>query len=787
MKSSKYILVDTNILLEYIHDDGKLISEGYNVLYSTITKLRSFVSKTDSTTNNDLNNTIYKIDSTFDKYGSIVLDPLSPDRISDTTSSLQSKNFAPSIPIRYDEIKVHIPVNWTFGDYKGFYIRVWTNNFNDSSQVELSNYYFDITDVEMANKMEYSSNVTFHYQNQWGKYLKIQFPSITKVSDQRRDGVTRPNSINFNLTDGLGLSKTSPVFIDFHFINRIEVVNSRKFFYLEPRITTSVPQTPDFENIGVTVRESSQGDYYEIFGTYNSSLGELVVFLNESYYTGNRYYLEYTVDLYEKNQKIKSQTFLVSEEFNQIIEYRPIIKFSTTTAMIMVTMKIIDNTNKSSIVRRSSIGIIQEDVSKYSRSLSKINLKKALTKDIFNIKNTIQPNTGNDPFGTKPILILDRLPFTVYSSNFDVFTGSENANFLRKIWYGLNKTTVIVYPFDNIIKFNIIESSSGKYQNFDLSVLKDIKLVVKSDKKTLDFSVYRDSDQNVFEDGEIVFKIPFSKYNEVRELNLSGNDIFYIIGVDSAENKIIVYSGVILPFDSERNVNKLESDWISAQRRPDPPRLNPISTENKIKEQVSKIEKDKIKPKSSLKRKSLLFKNTFDNLTKLTNSSISRISQNSALSLNSVPVAAPFVEVEVDNFQSDGNSTWFIKRKSLATLRDGNFSWIQGPVAAYDAYVKKDNTGTKVLPTERTIGDYLTVRAKSESEAKQLALNTVPGLTNARWRKDAWPHFENVIYSTTQNEQLISFNSRLAGGGVGICAVIEDDGRVYYAEKLEEN
>ena len=128
-------------------------------------------------------------------------------------SFLQMRNFATSIPIRYDIIKVHIPVNWTFGDYKGFYLRVYTYNFDNTKVVELSNYFFNITDIEQNYKLEYSSPILVINGKQWGKYIKVQIPATTKVSDQRVLNVTRENSINYNLTDGLGLSKNSPVFI----------------------------------------------------------------------------------------------------------------------------------------------------------------------------------------------------------------------------------------------------------------------------------------------------------------------------------------------------------------------------------------------------------------------------------------------------------------------------------------------------------------------------------------------------------------------------------------------
>jgi hypothetical protein len=790
MKSSKYVIIDQNILLEYIYDDQLLISERYNVLVNSNFGTRTFVSTIGSETNNDLRNTIYKIDSTFDRYGSIVLDPLVPEKIDDSISSIQSKNFAASIPIRYDELRIHLPVNWTFGDYKGCYARVYTYNFDESLQIDLSNYYFDISDVELINKMEYSPNLLLHGQRQWGKYLKVQFPSITKVSDQRRDNITIPNSINSNISNGVGLSKKSPVFIDFHFIQSISIVNGGKFFSLAPRITTLFPQTPDFENIGVMIEESTQGDFYVIYGTYNGSLGEFNIFLNESYYTGNRYYLEYVVDLYERNELIKSQTFLVNEEFNQIIEYRPIIKFSTTTAMIQVTMKIIDNTNGDTITRKSSVGIIQENVSKYSRYLSKINLRKANKIDVTNIKSIIQPKTGDDPLGTRPILILDKLPYTVYSSEFYVYIDKENIEFSGRIWTGLDKAVMNIFPYDNICKFYILESGGGdSYQPYDLTSIQNVKLTIKSDKKTLDFPIYQDSDQNQPEFGEVVFKISQSKYNELRSLNLEGTNLFYINGIDISGNRIIVYSGVFLPFDSPLNTRRLENDWISSQRQPDPPRPRGISEEQRLQNKISELSKEEIKP-SGIKSGSLLFNNKFQNFN-IISSSIKRVPLNlpnqtsQSLTKPGQPKISGLAGQPFNKVLIAGDSkikTWVLKRKSLATLRNFDYSWFEGsPVTVYDIYVKNDNSGSTIKPTSDNISDFKSIRAVTEDEAKQIAFSTISGLNSGNWKKSTYPYFENIIYSPLE---ATAFKVRAEGGGIGNYATIDDQGRIYYLEEI---
>jgi hypothetical protein len=595
MKISKYFNIDADILIEYIYDDSNLIGEPYNILYNTKSNIKCFVSADEirptprgyKQTNNDLYNQLYRIDNIQGRYGKVPLGTLN-NSISESHSFLQIRNFATSIPIRYDIIKVHVPVDYTFSNRKGFHLRIFTYDFDNTKIVELTNFFFNITDIEQNYKLEYSSPIQIINQKQWGKYVKIQIPSITKVSDQRIYNITKENSINYNLTDGLGLSKNSPIFIDFHFIDSIDSVNGNNFFNLSARKTVVVPQTPEFEKLGVKIEESSQGDFFIIYGTYNGNIAEFENFIDESYYSGNRYYAEFQIDLYEKNIKTKSNVFVVNEDFGDEIEYRPILKFTTTTAVIDVTLRLIDNSDGSFIERKSSYGMLQGggskmgsepndrlntangsgggvDISKYSKNSTKINLKNSKKQEVFNIKSTILPNTGNDPFGTKPILTLKKLPFNLFSNNYYFGNNNSEVVFNKIPYIPVNKSIVYIYPFDNIIKLEIIKVNGQEPLPYDLTELENIKMVIKNDKKTLEFDIYKDSSENDFENGNIVFKVSGSKYFDIKEISSSGFDLFYITGIDSDGLKNIIYSSFFLPWDSSINNNKIENEYLKNQ------------------------------------------------------------------------------------------------------------------------------------------------------------------------------------------------------------------------------
>jgi len=383
-KISKYVKLDRDILLEYIYNDGNLIGDQYKILIDSRSNTRSYIAGDLSVTGNTnikgQENQLFRLDSVSGKYG--VVNP-------DYYSYLQYKEFSASIPVRHDTIKIHIPINWTFGEHLGFYIRVYTLDETNSNPFEISNFYFDMTNVSQQYLLNYSTPPLLFQERLWGKNIQIEIPAVNEVAAQKANGSAKEDSINYNLTNGIGLSITAPIFVDFFFIDGIQKINGITTYILAGKVTTAIPQSPEFERLGLVIKHSTEGDFFEIYGTYNDNIAEFKRFMDDSFTMGHRYYVQYSITTYEQNIRGKTTTVTVHDGFNESVEYRPIIKFSTTTAIIDVEMRLIDSVDESYILRRSSYGMLQDEVSKYSTNMMKINLSNASKPKIYNVKNAI--------------------------------------------------------------------------------------------------------------------------------------------------------------------------------------------------------------------------------------------------------------------------------------------------------------------------------------------------------------------------------------------------------------
>jgi hypothetical protein len=606
-KISKFVKLDKDVLLEYIYDDGNLLSESYDILVDSRDRSQSFISGSSSVSGNTMGNQLFRIDTVTQKYAKV-----NPSYY----SFLQLKEYAAGTPTRFDTIKIHVPINWTFGEYLGFYVKVYGFDISNQRTFDVSNFYFDMTDVSQQYLLNFTSPPLLFQEKLWGKNITIQVPALSDIASQRTNNVPKENSINANLTNGGGMNSTSPVFIDFHFINNIQTINGVTSYLLSSKVTTTVPQTPEFERLGLVVAHSVNGDFFEIYGVYNDTIAGFNQFIEESYNIGHRYYVQYNITMYEQNIRGKTTTVTVHENFNETIEYRPIIKYSTTTAIIDVEMRLIDAVDDSYIIRRASYGMLQDEVSKYSLNLTKINLVNAHKPKIYNIKSNIDPslvgmsnamgritiqNSSKAKTGrvaqtsNKPIIQIEtvKVPFPVLIDRSNIVGKSDNALFNNKTFYGNGKITIVLYPFDNIVTFYLANGDVNKPDYLNLSTYGDIKLVFKTDSKYFEFPLYTESGSIDLSIGQVAFKVTQNKYPDLKKIYESGVNLFYITSYVQNITSV-VYTGLYKIHDNMANVaglNQAANANPTINKDPNLPKETAVVTRTAIKAESYPVSK----------------------------------------------------------------------------------------------------------------------------------------------------------------------------------------------------
>ena len=565
MKTSKFVQLDPQVLMEYIYEDTFLNNENYIITHDLNEDIRSY-------SVNDSEGVVNKYSNQY-----VVIDPVTNKvgvRNSESYNFLQDREYSQTLPIRYDRIKLHFPINYNFDDKSGCYIRIYAFDYQNKGLVNLSQYYFDKQDQDRFNQELSLSTPPITLNGKlWGKFIELSYPSPLTISKQRTNNIPNPNSINYNLTGGVGISTTAPVMVEFGFINKKSVINNLTTFLLGAPYQTSVPLTPDFENLAIKIEESSSGDWFEFYGTYNGSIGEFNNWINTSIQVGKRYYIEYVVTLFEENIKGRTQVIQVTEDFAEKLEFRPIIKYSSTTAAIEIVMRVIDKVDGSIITRRGSYGMLPDQVSKYSRSLVKINVSGVKTPKIYNLRNggsifdafsglnkrNFDQSDGNlIQTGIETI----RVPFPVLVSTNNIVAKSESSLLDGKEWKGFGKLKLIVQPFDNLFKFVLAKNVENKIEYFNLLDVGTLEMYFKNFDSDIKTTLYRRSDEIDLERGTVVFKLNKDNISKVRRIYQSGVNMFYITSTNEETNETtVIYEGTFIMSDSIEYVNDLAKDY----------------------------------------------------------------------------------------------------------------------------------------------------------------------------------------------------------------------------------
>jgi len=553
--TKKLINLDPNILLEYEYNSNH-ISENYQIWSDLSKGTRNFVSTSNY---NDLNHNLFQVDPVLKKYSKIDITKF---------NFLKIQNYF-SAPIIYNSVKLFLPTNYDFDVYVGIFLNIYAYDYYNKKKYPLSNFYYDKTGIQIISGSteyaEYMINLgqPFLYNGrEWGKYLQFYIPSLFEISNQRdinpNVNQVTPDSINDHLTNGLGLSLTCPIFFEFSFITSKVNTLGTDYYFLSDTSKLSISRQPEYQTLGVTISESSDWDFFEIYGTYQNSNENLDNFVNDLESKGKKINIEYVVTLYEENLISGfPTTFLVTENFSQKLEYRPIIKYSNTTAAIDVEMRVMDLVDNTSISRFASIGLTT-NLLKYGKKLAKLDVSTVTKPKIYNYKADKIMNFGNNNYNPNIAnLNVVKVPFPILVNNYKIL--ASNYTNSQSDYKPMGTLNVIVTPFDNVLKFQI-----GKQDSQDAPILPyslgnvmmngKLNLVFKSDTKTIEKDIYYQTNENQFDLGIVVFKVNQEDIPVLKQMSKDKFDNFYII-LNANKTKTLLYSGKFKIFENMKFVD----------------------------------------------------------------------------------------------------------------------------------------------------------------------------------------------------------------------------------------
>lgn len=563
MQTKIYRKLHRDILLEYTYDDKLYSTEPYKILVDDRNKSRSYVAIDSSPSNNFLSQQIFPIDLVKNTWGYV-----NPQQY----SFLKTYDYTGGSYL-YDRIKIYFPVNYNFGEYLGFHLKGYIYDYPQKKLVTLTNYHYQ----RNSNSTVVEKPALFYENRLWSNSLSIDIPAPRFVAAMRENGLAESMSLNEILTDGPGLSLVAPLIFDFQFITSVKTIGKSTTLTLNDPFIIQIPQSPMLEELDLYIQDSPEGDFFEIFPRWNQSFEDFVNYINNSKFIGKVYQLEYIVTIFEQNIKGKTINFFQEDNFDEKMEYRPILKYSSSLATIDVELRMIDVVSGELITRRSQYGLKPEQISKYSLNIKKTKIRGAFKAKIYSKANfeSSQIDTGISKRSIVPTDIKVMTPSLVDNSNIQAFSKNAlNINRPRKIdnYFNPGELKLLLQPFDNVFKFILVKRNGDSLKMLDLTGCKELKLVFKSETKVIDFPLYPDS-TNDLSQGMCSFKVGQNKYVELKKLYQQDNSIFYITTTSEGVQSVL-YPGLFIPSDllktnpsQVENLNKLGVNGINDDGR----------------------------------------------------------------------------------------------------------------------------------------------------------------------------------------------------------------------------
>lgn len=283
-------LASTNFLVEYIYGDEiintttapfNFIENGHNnepILLNDDGAI--------NITSNVRARAVAEIDSIASKYAYLTPNKLGPaynDYDPELTDSASMPLvFGSTEGIIYDTIRIHLIQGFSFSnDFQAIDLNVKVQDKTGKKINLLSAAYVQGDSYEIANPKP-----LLYSGRQYATYVEYKVPSLKYLIDSYNiDYVQGSNSdiLAYKITDGNGFYQNTLIEIGAGKFKPQQKINNQLYTNLSTFESTSISAQDEFDEVGVFIGESTDGDFIEFYGTSNGDIfGDYMQNLNNS-------------------------------------------------------------------------------------------------------------------------------------------------------------------------------------------------------------------------------------------------------------------------------------------------------------------------------------------------------------------------------------------------------------------------------------------------------------------------------------------------------------------------
>lgn len=472
----------------------------------------------------------------------------------DTESDLISSQTAASLAIdyiRYDSVRLHLRSGYNFASrgYEGFLFQVLVNRLNGVKNNLTQLVYLNTSNYEISNPKPFILGETL-----FAKFIEIKVPTVLSTQNQQFN--------DFFYGDGtLGSSNLDPTSnyeIKFSLIDRISTESGYDYIYTGEENSFSISREDEFQDFTTVIEESSEGDYFLIYGERDGSSSSFEAYiLNRINTSSDDIIVLYDVEQYEQvglsQIKTFDTAFTQTTDFSSPIIFRPVVINDNIAVnfSIDVTMRIYNETDNTQIVKRASL--TYNKVGKYGKKLQTVNISGRNTvTEVFNTLPNLSQNrsireaiSASIPRTTKYVKTFIERYNLVATQNTVTFNAATDSEALQQIqdldspaFKGGEDIEIQVFPFSSYYKFKIAKKRADDFELIDFTAIQSATLnfIDGSTRKKFNNIVNSNVDQSK---GELIFKIDEGNISQIRSMV---NRSFYI-AIDNGIEETVLLKG----------------------------------------------------------------------------------------------------------------------------------------------------------------------------------------------------------------------------------------------------
>lgn len=488
------------------------------------------------------------------------------DQISETLITGQS------IPM--DKVRFHFVSGFDFNDFRALVLSI-KHIENDNKTNVFANIL--LAPETSAELISYNPKPLFLANALYDRYIDLLVPSIKNINEEFKTAPVTSATFAAQITPNdlngyTGFVYNGTIYLGVAECGKRKTINSNvgeiyDAFEVTEFFEAPLSQSNEFDSVGASIAEATDGDFIEFYMTFNSGFPSDMIAILNSRNPADDWIIIHQISVFEQVGSAFNNTsrfvFFQEDRFDEPNVFRPVLRNASEAVSMSIDYlaRLTNRRNGEQIIREASFSMISPK--KYGKKLITIPLldrpqshkiyNKIIKKNFETTRLFIEPKleNSNNQITTNQVATVTKteyVPIFFNNSNISVAIKSslvKTSDSIEEVVFGPGKLRFILSPFDNIVKLKVYTSNSSISSNtpvpLDLNVNSaKYRLVFETSNGKLSIDNVNNANLENLSTGLITFNV--SK-KDSEAILASSSQTVYLVSAAQDGTETLIYTG----------------------------------------------------------------------------------------------------------------------------------------------------------------------------------------------------------------------------------------------------